>query len=318
MPNFAKGARAAEQRTEDRKTEFFRVRAVFMKDGEGPWAFRFLTELDEMLTADTHSYCDTKPKPKEYTGTSWPEHMPAICQNDDMFRVADADGNPTDVYEGYPDRDGTYGNCFIHDRDRGKPRGGKFKGDKSTPSNLTYAVAVVREPVPDPVTGRITGYKDAMAEMTLEDGTKRSIPRIVVVPQTWRAFYSGLEASLFDSSAVLGAYDIRVTRKGNDFSFSVSPEDSKLRPGSEPWARYTQALALTGFDLGEHLLEQASPDWYDRWFVPGAVPKGGYSRDDDDEGGQEGAQAGQPAGEVPAEETVLSMRKQLERARQGS
>jgi hypothetical protein len=276
MPNLSKGTRTAEKVAEkNRSAGRYRIKTMFLRDGEGPWYLRFLTELDDMTSADTHSYCETKPKPDEYKGTNWQDHMPAVCQNDRMFRVPDADGSPTDVYE-----DG-YGDCYIHARDRGKPRGGKFKGDKSTPTWLTYALAVVREQVIDPVTKKAVGYKDAEVEFKLEDGTLKKLPRIVIIAQTHRMFWGGLEASLFDDANTLGDRDIKVSRKDNDFSFGVSAPDTRHNPSTESWKRYTQALELIGFDLDEEILKLASQDWYDRWFVVGAVPKDGYGRPED-------------------------------------
>lgn len=287
MPNITKGTKKAEEVAEQNKSAGrYNIRTMFLKDGSGPWYLRFLTELDDMTSADTHVYCETKGKPEEYKGTNWPTHMPVVCQNDRMFRIVGPDGKPTDVFE-----EG-YGDCYIHARDRGKPRGGKFKGDKSTPTWLTYALAVVREPVPDPVTGRNSGYKDVEVEFKLEDGTIKKLPKIVIIAMTHRMFWSGLEASLFDDASTLGDRDFKVTRKDNDFSFGVSAPDMKHNPGTASWARYTEALALVGFDLDEEILRQASDDWYKRWFIEGAVPEGGYSRSDEaDEDSEETAAA---------------------------
>src|SRR5580692_4212036 len=114
MPNVQKGTKRAEEITEENKSSaFYRVRTAAMKDGEGPWYYRIITPLDDMITADMHTFCDTKPKPEEYTGDKWPAAMPAGCRNDRMFRILSLDGTPTDVFE-----EG-YGQCYIHDRDRG-------------------------------------------------------------------------------------------------------------------------------------------------------------------------------------------------------
>lgn len=310
MPNVTKGARAAQQISDEKRTAgSYRVRAMFLKEKEGPWLFRFVTELDDMVTADTHSYCATKDKPDEYKGDNWPAHMPAVCQNDRMFRVVGPDGTPTSEFE--PD----YGDCYIHNRDRGKPRGGKFRGDLSTPSTLTYSVAVVREPVTDDKTGKTIGYQDAMVEYTKEDGTVVKIPHFVIIPQSWRNFYSGLEASLFDASTVLGAHDVKVTRKENDFSFAVAQRpDPVLYPGSDAWKeRYLAALELVGFSLEEEILRQASPDWYKRWFIEGAVPEGGYGRAEEDDSSEETGPAAQA--NTPDQAKVDGFREKLKAGR---
>lgn len=310
MPNLSKGIERAEEINEqNRSSGWYRVKVLYMKDGEGPWFLRFLTELADMTTADTHAYCETKGKPKEYTGTNWPDHMPAICQNDRMFRIW-VDGRPTDDYED------PYGNCYIHNRDRGKPRGGKFKGDKSTPSTLTYSLAVVRQPVLDPVTKRVIGYCDSEVEYKMKDGTVKKIPEFVIIAQTYRMFWAGLEASVFEEPKVLGERDFRITRKENDYSFGVSAPDHNMHPGSESWKRYTDALELVGFDLDEEILRQASPDWYARWYVEGAIPEGGYGRKDDDaEDSTEESTASAQEGERPSEEAVSDFREKLQTAR---
>jgi hypothetical protein len=309
MANITRGTKKAEKVAEANKAAgHYNVRTMFLKDGEGPWYLRFLTELDDMPSADTHGYCETKDKPEEYKGTNWPGHMPGICQNDRMFRIPDAAGDPTDAFE-----DG-YGECYIHARDRGKPRGGKFKGDKSTPTWLTYALAVVREPVIDPVTKKNIGYKDAEVEFKLPDGTLKKLPKIVIIAQTHRMFWSGLEASLFDDASTLGDRDFRVTRKDNDFSFGVSAPDARHNPRTDSWKRYTEALELVGFDLDEEILRMASDDWYARWFVVGAVPKDGYGRPEDSEEAESSSSAS-PEGTRPDPEQVSAFADRLRAGR---
>jgi hypothetical protein len=308
MVHYSKGTKTAEEVAEEnRASGFYRVKTMVMKDGEGPWYIRVLTELDEMTSADTHMFCDTKLKPEQFKGDNWPKAMPAICQNDRMFRVYDENDRPTDVFE-----DG-FGNCYIHNRDRGKVREGKFKKDKSTPDWQTYALAAVREPIPDPVSKRPVGYRDAEDEFKLPDGTIKKIPRLVIVSQKHRNFWSGVEAALFEGGP-LGARDIRITRKENDYSFGVSSPDPKLYPGSDAWKRYTEAIELTGFDLDEHILELAGQDWYDRWFVEGAIPKDGYARSEDTEDAAAGTAEQETADKLDPEK-VADFAGQLRTAR---
>jgi len=275
MPNVTRGVqRAGEVAEENRGSGFYRVKTLVMKDGEGPWYLRFITPLDAMPSADMHMFCDTKPRPDEYKGENWPKAMFAVCQNDRMFIILDEAGNPTGTYE-----DG-YGKCYVHDRDRGKVRDGKFKRDKSQPDWQTFALAVVREPVLDTVTKKTRGYRDATDDFKLPDGTIKQVPRFVVVSQKHRNFWSGVEAALFDGGE-LGAYDVRVTRQENDYKFAVSAPDATLYPGSPAWARYTEALELIGFDLDAEVIKWGSHDWYARWFDPSRTPEGGYGGDDD-------------------------------------
>jgi hypothetical protein len=309
MANLQKGIRKSEERAqEQRSAGFYRVKTAVMKDGEGPWYYRIVTDLDEMVGADTHMFCDTKPKPEEFKGDNWPSAMPCICMNDRMFRIPDADGRPTDAFE-----EG-YGNCHIHNRDRGKIRDGKYKRDKSVPDNQTYALAVAREPILDERTKRPTGFRDYTDEFKLPDGTVKKVPRFVIISQKYRNFWSALEASIFMGNAPVGAYDFKVSRKENDYIFSPTVADPVLYPGSEAWKRYAEALELVGFDLDEEILRMGSQDWYDRWFVEGAVPKDGYGRSGDDAAAEEDPAAG-PAPEQASDEEVDVFRDQLKAAR---
>lgn len=302
MARVQKGLGKAEERAEENKgSSFYRIRTYFMKDGDIAY-LRYLTPLDEMITADTHAFCDTKPKPDEYKGDKWPTQMPAICQNDRMFLVYGEDDQPTTDYEP------GYGDCFIHNRDRGKVRDGKFKKDKSVPDTQTYALAVVREPVLDPVTKKPRGYKDAEDEFKMTDGTIRKIPRIVIISQKHRNYWSAVDAAMFMGGDVRGT-DFRVTRKENDYIFVGIGQDPNLNPETPSWARYTETLELVEFDLEKEILHQASPDWYARWFDPSKTPEGGYSRSEDAEEASEEAPAGdaEPVDEARVEALRASM-----------
>lgn len=311
MPNLQKGIRKSEERAEENKSAgFYRVKTLFMRDGEGPWFLRFVTDLDDMPIADVHMFCDTKPKPEEYKGDKWPPGMPAICQNDRMFRLVDGDGRETDEYEP------GYGNCYIHNRDRGKLRDGKFKKDKSIPDNQTFALAVAREPILDPVSKRPRGFRDFEDEFKKEDGTVVRVPRFVIISQKHRNFWSGAEAAIYMHDAPIGAYDFKVTRKENDYTFSVGSPDPQLNPSAPAWAKYTDALALIGFDLDEEILRMGSQDWYDRWFVEGATPKDGYGRKEDEETTDDAVQ--QDAAARPDPARVNEFAAQLQQARTGT
>jgi hypothetical protein len=311
MANLTKGTKkAGEVAEENRSSAFYRVKTLIMKDGEGPWYVRVITPFHEMTSADTHMFCDTKPKPEEYKGNNWQKSMFAICQNDRMFVILDENENPTGVYE-----DG-YGDCYIHNRDRGKKREGKFPRDKSLPDWQTYALAVVREPVTDSGTGRIRGYRDAEEEFKQEDGTVKRIPRFVIISQKHRNFWSGLEAALFDGGS-LAARDVRITRKENDYAFAVGDPDPVLYPGSAAWARYTDALELTGYDLDEEILRWASADWYKRWFIEGAIPEGGYGSGEDEHEGTAADSAADAGATRPDPAAVDEFASRLQAARSG-
>lgn len=308
MPRPSKGLDTAEKISEENKSSgFYRVRTYFMKDGEVAY-LRYLTPMDEMITADTHSYCETKPRPAEYKGATWQEHMPAICQNDRMFLLYDENDRPTGEYEP------GYGDCFIHNRDRGKLRDGKFKKDKSVPDTQTYALAVVREPIPDPVSGKPVGFKDCEDDYKKEDGTVVRIPRIVVISQKHYNYWSGVEAAMFLGGDVRGQ-DFRVARKDTGYTFVGLGQDPKLNPETPAWNRYASALQLVGYDLETEILKMASPDWYARWFDPARTPEGGYGRHGSDGEGEDGEGA-VPAAEPPDQAKVDALRERMQAARQ--
>lgn len=312
MANLTKGVKKAEQVAEEnRSSAFYRVRPLVMKDGQGPWYVRIVTSLDEMPSADMHMFADTKVKPAEYKGDNWPKAMFGVCQNDRMFIVLDEQGEPTSAYE-----DG-YGDCYLHNRDRGKKRDGKFARDKSLPDWQTFALAVVREPVTDTATGRVRGYRDVEDEFKMEDGTIRKIPRFVIISQKHRNFWSGLEAALFDGGT-LASRDVRITRKENDYSFAVNEPDPVLYPGSAAWARYTDALELTGFDLDAEIIKWGSLDWYKRWFIEGAIPEGGYGGDEHDDGDDAATGSADAGTARPDPAAVDEFASRLQAARSGA
>lgn len=287
MPNIKRGLESAKQQSES-ANRVSRIRTHFWKDGE-THVIRLLTDRRDTIPAGVHINAPTKPQPAEYTGTNWQKGMTAICQNDVMFRIHVGD-DPTDEFE-----EG-YGDCHIHKVLRGKKN--QWGGDQSTPSPQAFGLAVLRKPKPDPVTSQVIGYQDDIIEWKDDDGNVRQVPHLVILAQNYRSFWQPLEMSVF-AGASLCDRDFQITRKGRDFLPAPGDKTPDFAPGTASWQRYEDAIKLTGFDLEAYILNLASPDWFARWFIEGAMPKEGYGRqraDGDDEkpaAGSAGAAADQ-------------------------
>lgn len=301
MPVFDDDLDSAKQRSEEARSSAFH-RTDFLKVEETEPAFiRIISP--KPITLGMHSGIDTKTKPGELKKEAgWPATMWAICQNDKAFRVRDADGDPTDVFE-----DG-YGSCYIHETQRGKKD--TYKKDKSQARDQTFALAVLRKPVLDD-DGTITDFKDVTEEFKAEDGTVSRIPKVVIVRQSYSNFWAPLKATMFMGPKSICGWDIVVTRlPDNKYSFGATGTPN-LQPGKPGWERYEQTLELLGLSLTETLMDWSSPDWYARWFIEGQTPEGGYGRQDDDSDAAEREIAGAPAADLPSQEETDTFRNSL-------
>lgn len=309
MPTLTQGAEAAEQISEEikAKSRRGRVKQLIIKAGEqriirlvnDHVARPLVSGEGTMLgwvSVDFHGFIPTKDKPAEYTGQNWPKSMWAICQNDIMFRVRDPKtGKATDAYE-----DG-YGNCYICAKYAGV-REGKFNKDKGRPDAQVLAVAVIREPVTDPATGRTTGFRDSLVDWTDPDSKKTvKIPEFVVVNQKYSNFFGPIKHACFVEPQTVTNKDFLVVREENKYTLTPFGQTNDLMHGTPEWgARYEQPLARLGFDLGEYVLSHADPDHYARWFIEGATPKGGYAKQAAEDGDTEDAGAATPAAAASA------------------
>lgn len=304
MPVLDEGLEAAEKAADEARTSaFHRVSTLRIEDGKTVY-IRFVST--RTLTFGVHGGIPTKKQPKEVKGDKWPKMMWGICQNDKPFRIRDEHHNITDAFE-----EG-YGDCYIHNTQRGVKD--KFGGDKSQPRVQTFGLVALREPVRDPSSGAITGFKDVTEEFKDADGTAHRIPKIVMVQQAYSNFWSPLKSSMFVGPASLCGWDFAVSRKENDYTFGANATPD-FQPGTDGWKRYEEALALLDFDLATQLVEWSSPDWYARWFIEGATPKDGYGRKDDDESAEGGEAAADDSVEQVAQADVDAMRLKLQGAR---
>lgn len=271
MPTYTTGAAAAEAVNDELKKERgsrFRVSQLFIKDGE-KHVLHFVTDLGGLLSFDAHQFVPTKPKPDEYKGSKWPDKMWGICPRSREFRVY-ANGKPTDEFE-----EG-YGTCYIHDHFAGV-KDPKYGKDISWPTYLTWGIAVVRKPVEDAVTRKVTGFADELVEYRDEKGDSHQVPRLVLIAQRIDRFWAPLQASGYVTGTICDQ-DYLVSRKENDYNIASVVATPHLRPGQPAWKAYEDTLKLLGFDLAEFLVERASEDYYARWFDPSKTPRDGYAR----------------------------------------
>lgn len=308
MPFEEEGFEAAEQRAEEAKgSGFHKLNFLKIVDGEKqPTFIRFVTP--KIYTFDVHGGIPTKAKPAE-VNFAWPSQMFAICQNSRPFRLRDPEsGQPTEEFE-----DG-YGACHIHLIMKGVKNDRGYKGDKSTPRVQSYGLAALREPVRDG-SGAITTFRDITEEFKQEDGTVIRIPKLVLAQQTYSNFWGPLKAQTYMGSSNITAWDFGITRKENDYTFSAR-ETPNFHHQAAEWKVYTDALALTGTNLWDTLINWSSPDWYKRWFIEGATPEGGYGSGKGDE--TEGESTPAAAANQPSPEEVSSFGADLRAARSGA
>jgi hypothetical protein len=297
MAILTKGAAEAAAIAEAEKAargSFYRVPDFRMKDGDDPAFLRMVTDLRDLTTFSVHRFMPTKPKPEECDWDKWPETMWGVCQDDNAFRIRDSAGNLT------PDFEDGYGDCYLSKTYAGRIEG-KFNRDMGKPDAVTYGLAVVRVPVY--VNGNVTGFRDELVEYKGQDGKITKLPKFVVVGQKYSNFFHPMAATAFVGNSVL-AKEFLVSRKGNDYTITSVADD----PSPDVQARYQEALALTGFNLDAYLLDHATPDHYAKFFIPGQVPEGGYSRKGNDDDGEEAAadQAAAPADGPVIDQSALA------------
>lgn len=324
MPFFGGGeteaAEAAKQEKADRKNRY-RPGERYLKDGDNFYG-RVITERfgrNPWIPTETHLFIPTKTKPSEVTWT-WRDQQSAICRNGRIFRLRDEQGNKLPGYE-----EG-YGNCWICSNLVGETD--QFGQDLSKPRVLTYALAVLREPVtdpasPDPDHPVETAFKDVMAEWR-PFGAKTStrVPNIVLFAQPYDRFWASVSAACYGDHQSVCDKDYRIQKIGKEIKITMVNITDNHKPGLPSWQRYEEALKILGFSLEGYLLERSSEDHYKRWFIPGATPEGGYgfaSNKDDEEAGEKASSgATTPTQPSVAQEDVEAYRARLAERRQAA
>ncbi len=261
--SFRRGGSAAEQAEKEanvsssgrRGPDFFGLK----EDGDST-VIRLLTDHDDWIWVEQHSFVPTKPAPKD--SEKWPKSMTSVCRKDKAF-------------------EGVYDDCYICDA--------KLKnsfGKLATPRIRVWALAVERELVRGDGSealggpakqGVVIGVRDKVDEIDELDtngkptGNKLQYPRIIVINMAMKGFFSHLKG-------VHGLYgtvcdrDFLVTRSGTgtDTEYKFAPIDPipDVRPGTPAWDKYLQAVAEREISLEEIVADKATDEYYARFFDP--------------------------------------------------
>jgi hypothetical protein len=303
MPNFRSDLDEAEQRDAAARS-FTRLQEWTIKDGERHY-LRFVTK--RTIHVDVHRFIPTKEKPSDCDWTKWPSTMWAVCQKDQGFRLLAEDGET--LLDGYEEG---YGDCYIHTAMAGV-KDPKYGKDKSVPDVMIYGLAAIRKAVLDPNSKKAIGLTDDTVEVKDASGDVHTVPRLVIVGQKYSQLWGAVNAACFLPPNDMRRMDFLITRKENDLKVSAQAPIEDLVPGTPAWERYEAAIKITNADLEAFVLEHASPDHYAKFFIPGAVPKGGYKRGSSDTEATEvsPAASAQPVKPEVSPDTLADMRSEL-------
>lgn len=268
--NFRRGGTAAEQAEKEasvsssgrRGPDYFSLK----DDGEST-VLRLLTDHDDWIWVEQHSFVPTKPGPKD--AEKWPKAMTSVCRYDKAFG-------------------GHYKDCYIDDA--------KLKnsfGKVASARPRVWALAVEREIVRGDGSealggpakqGVIVGIRDKIDEVDEfgEDGkptgTKLQYPRILVINQPMKGFFSHFKA-LHGLYGTVVDRDFSITRSGTgtDTEYKIVPIDpitdpatgqNLVKPGTPIWEKYLQAVAEREVSLEGIVADKASDEYYARFFDP--------------------------------------------------
>jgi hypothetical protein len=287
--SFRRGGTAAEQAEKEanvssggrRGPDYFGLK----EDGDST-VLRLLTDHDDWLFVEQHSFVPTKPGPKD--AEKWPKAMTSVCRYDPAFG-------------------GHYKDCYIDD--------GKLKnsfGKLASARPRVWALAIEREIVRGDGSealggpaknGVIVGIRDKVDEVDELDadgkptGTKLQYPRILVINQAMKGFFGHFKA-LHGLYGTVVDRDFSVTRSGTgtETEYKIVPIDpitdgngvNLVKPGTPIWEKYLQAVAEREVSLEGIVADKASDEYYARFFDPtktvdkdgnvtaaGAAPAGG-------------------------------------------
>jgi hypothetical protein len=246
---------SSKGRSSGPRLEFFSL-----KDGESS-GLRFLTEGDDLIRVDMHLSVPTINPPSGSTG-KWPSSMSSVCRNDNALRSI-------------------YGDCHICTNLESLIDNW---GNTPKPKSRIWALAVVRERVlgdgseelgGEAKKGKPVGFTDAVREVEVLDANGKPTgeiniePRIVVINQALSTFFKNIDAIYQETGSILDR-DFIVRRDGSSIDTTytfIRQDESKLKPGSEGWARYENALLSQKINLDEIVAYRASDDYYGRYFV---------------------------------------------------
>lgn len=250
-----KGAEAAKRQTGPRSLVRYLTAEVTLKDEGDMATVRPITEYTDWVYVDVHRFVPTKAAPADHEG-NWPKAMSAVCQNDEAF-IDEATGQ---YMEGY-------GDCYICKAPQYQET--NRYGQKLNKKSLRgFGLMALRELVTH---GNKKGVQDVTVEVKINDETKK-VRNLVVAEAAQTNFWANLNAfsSAYNNTVRDRDYIIRVTGEGTDKSYTFIPLDKipDHVPGSESWKNYEQAIEDQGLDLEKIVLDKATPEFYQRFFIP--------------------------------------------------
>ncbi|MFF7198215.1 hypothetical protein ACFZAM_31465 [Streptomyces sp. NPDC008079] len=232
-----------------------------IKDDQGTIAIRVLTDHDDWIFAEQHSFVPTKAAPKD-AGDNWPKSMTAVCRHDEAF-------------------EGHYSDCYICDN--------KLKnnfGKTAVPQVRVWALAIERELVrgdgSDALGGpskkdMLIGVRDKIEEIDelnadgKPTGTTLRYPKVLIINQPMKSFFGPLRA-LNGLYGTVCDRDMIVTRDGTGtdttYRFSSLDPMPDIKPGTPEWQKYEQVLAEREINLSAIVADKASDAYYARFFNP--------------------------------------------------
>ncbi|MGW9067869.1 hypothetical protein ACWGQT_00255 [Streptomyces yangpuensis] len=260
---FRRGGSAAEEADKEanassggrRTIDYFSLKS----DGEET-AIRLLTDHDDWIWVEQHSFVPTKAAPQG--AENWPKSMTAVCRKDEAFA-------------------GHYTDCYICDN-KIKNNFGKLASSRIRVWALAVEREVVRgdgsEALGGPsMKGIVIGVRDKVDEVDELDaddkptGVKLRYPRIIIVNQPMKGFFANLKA-LHGLYGTVCDRDFSVTRDGTgtDTNYKIVPIDPvpDVKPGTPTWDKYLQAAQERGVNLDATVADKASDAYYARFFDP--------------------------------------------------
>jgi hypothetical protein len=268
--NFRRGGTAAEQAEKEASVSSSGRRGpdyFGLKDDGDSAVVRLLTDHDDWIWVNQHSFVPTKAGPKD--AEKWPKNMTSVCRYDKAF-------------------DGHYADCYIDDA--------KLKnsfGKVASARPRVWALAVEREIVRGDGSealggpakqGVVVGIRDKIDEVDelgtdgKPTGAKLQYPRIVVINQPMKGFFSHFKA-LHGLYGTVVDRDFSITRSGTgtDTEYKIVPIDpiadpatgqNLIKPGTPIWEKYLQAVAEREISLEGIVADKASDEYYARFFDP--------------------------------------------------
>ncbi|MFE0490173.1 hypothetical protein [Streptomyces griseoaurantiacus] len=267
---FNRGGTAAEQAEKEANVSSGGRRGpdyLSLKEDGSSTVLRLLTDHDDWIWVDQHSFVPTKPGPKD--AEKWPKAMTSVCRKDRAFA-------------------GHYNDCYICDA--------KLKnsfGKLASPRVRVWALAIEREIVRGDGSealggpakqGVVVGIRDKIDEVDelgadgKPTGVKLQYPRILVINQPMKGFFSHFKA-LHGLYGTVVDRDFSITRSGTgtDTEYKIVPIDpvadpatgqNLIKPGTPIWEKYLQAVAEREISLDAIVADKASDEYYARFFDP--------------------------------------------------